>query len=243
MTALKLITLNIEGDNHLDRVIPFLKKEDADAVCLQEVFQADTKLFEKELGMKSVFAPMMNNFRKKWYDMAPRGFWGIAIFSKYNFQKNNSYNYFGSALNIPEPSDDPNCVNRVLLTADIEKDKQKFTIAATHFIWSVNGTSTPLQMKGLDGLFAALDQVGDCVLCGDFNAPRGLETYRRIAQKFKDNIPPEVVSTLDANLHKVKNLKYVVDYIFSSPSYEVNDVKVAGGVSDHKAIVANVLAI
>jgi exonuclease III len=58
-TSIKLITLNIEGDRHLDRVIPFLQKENAHVVCLQEVLQSNVELLKKELQMFGEYEPTL----------------------------------------------------------------------------------------------------------------------------------------------------------------------------------------
>lgn len=82
----------------------------------------------------------------------------------------------------------------------------------------------------------------ELVLAGDFNIPRGNKVYKQVTKLFKDNIPAEVESTIDPDLHyrntkQAGTLKLVVDYVFSTPKYLVSDVKVTPGVSDHCAIV------
>jgi hypothetical protein len=55
-----------------------------------------------------------------------------------------------------------------------------------------------------------------------------------------DHLPANVTSTLDPQFHRAKGLEYVVDTIFSTPEYEVTEVRVLNGISDHKGIVARV---
>jgi hypothetical protein len=61
-----------------------------------------------------------------------------------------------------------------------------------------------------------------------------------MASVMKDNIPPEVTTTLDQEIHGVKGLQFVVDGMFSQPPYVVNNVRVVTGVSDHCALVGEV---
>ena len=76
------------------------------------------------------------------------------------------------------------------------------------------------------------------VLAGDFNIPRGNANYQKMVARYHDNVPPGVVTTIDWDLHKAKGegkpkIEVVVDYIWSTPSYLVKDVRVVSGVSDH----------
>lgn len=235
---IKLIDINIEGDKHLQKVLSFLKKERPDIVCLQEVFQDDIPLFEKELKMKRYFSGMMYVRNKTLFCISPRGLMGVLILTKIvptNF--GNAY-YVGSINNIPDFIDQyHNSNNRVIQWVEIIINQQKFTIANTHFTWSREGKTSSLQRKNLKKLFQILNQIEPCILCGDFNAPRGWEIYNSLIKRFKDNIPPEITTTIDADIHIAGDLQKVVDYIFSSPQYQVNDVKVIGGLSDHKAVM------
>ena len=50
--------------------------------------------------------------------------------------------------------------------------------------------------------------------CGDMNVPRGNETFNRLAEKYKDNIPLEYKTSIDQNLHRVKGLQVMVDGLY-----------------------------
>ncbi len=54
---MKLININIEGDKHFDRVIPFIERELPDVLCLQEVFKGDLIRFS-DAGYFSHFLPI-----------------------------------------------------------------------------------------------------------------------------------------------------------------------------------------
>lgn len=53
---MKLISLNIEGDKHLDKIIKFLEKEKADVFCFSEIFEEDIKHIKPLVDMPYVFA-------------------------------------------------------------------------------------------------------------------------------------------------------------------------------------------
>jgi len=49
----KLISLNIEGDKHLDdKILPFFDKEKPDVLCLQEVFAKDIQKICQRTGLE-----------------------------------------------------------------------------------------------------------------------------------------------------------------------------------------------
>ena len=237
---IKLISLNIEGDNHLDKAVNFLKREKADVVCLQEVFQRDVPLLEQSLEMYGEYAPSMLVREENDSRLSPRGSWGLLFLSRDRPVEINRYYYVGSEDDLPVyANDDPNSNNRILLVGKVIRTGQDFTIATTHFTWSDKGQVTEEQRMDLFALFNAFTEkyITECVFCGDFNAPRGGEIFSEISKRFKDNIPADILTTLDPDLHKFKNLQWVVDGFFSTPKYIISDVRVVDGVSDHKAIV------
>jgi endonuclease/exonuclease/phosphatase family metal-dependent hydrolase len=136
----------------------------------------------------------------------------------------------------------PNSPNRGLIIIKVEKQKKEFQIATTHFTWSRNGDSNKTQLKSLDRMLSLLD-LNNIVLCGDFNAPRGRKTWIILSSKLNDNIPENIKTTIDANIHRAGDLHLVVDGLFTSNNYKASDVRVVSGVSDHCAIAANISLI
>lgn len=92
-------------------------------------------------------------------------------------------------------------------------------------------------------LLKFLSEIPEFILCGDFNAPRGGIIFDTIASKYKDNIPSEINTTIDKNLHKAGDLKLVVDGLFTTPSYQITSIKIIDSLSDHCAILANIRAV
>lgn len=235
---LKLITVNIEGDNHLDRVMKFLQDEQPDVVCMQEVFADDVPMFQEKLQMEGVFAPLARVERDaKVTRLLPRGGWGLCILSRFPLTNVQKEYYAGTKDHTPELFLDPNNVNRMLLSVTVVKGEQEFCIGTTHFTWTSGGQTTDLQREHVQKLLEIVAQKKDLILCGDFNAPRGNEIFDRIASRLKDNIPSDITTTLDQKLHKVSGLMFVIDGMFTTPEYTVSDVRVIEGVSDHMPVV------
>ncbi len=237
---MKLISLNIEGDKHLDRCIPFLRQESADVVCLQEVFEADLDTIRKGLGMRFEFVPILQ-INDSFNGKSAKGDWGIALFFK-ELPHTVTHTYYANdtstkgVLPVWDGRSDDIWKQAVIL-ATFESG---ITIATTHFAWSPKGTSTEYQRAYMKDLINVLSSERDVVLCGDLNAPRGRATWQMLADIYTDNIPPDVTTTLDQNLHEVSGLQYVVDAMFTGGHCVATDVQVIDGVSDHMAIVARI---
>jgi exonuclease III len=233
---LKIITLNIEGRKHLDKVIPFLKKEKPDVICLQEVFKKDLNLFKKELNIKGKFFPMSDRSKINKHYNQFFGVWGIIILTNLKNTGFKKFYYVGKG-NTPQFknnfSDD-----RVLGYVKVTKNLKVYNIGTTHFYFTPDGQADQEQRKATKKLLTYLKKYNDFILLGDFNAPRGREIYSEFNKYFKDNLSKNVTSTIDKKYHKVKTLKLVVDTIFSKGNYKVKKVYLKDGLSDHKAIIA-----
>jgi endonuclease/exonuclease/phosphatase family metal-dependent hydrolase len=160
------------------------------------------------------------------------------VLSRFPFNHTQTFYYFGNPDAIPVfVGGEFNIANKMLLKVVVSKDNRQFTVISTHFTWSPGGTVTQLQKDHMQKVLSFLQKEQEFILCGDFNTPRGNELYGLLATQYRDNIPPDIDTTVDPNLHRVKYLKYVVDGMFSTPGYLFQSVRVRAGVSDHKAIV------
>ena len=246
LLPMKLISVNIEFDKHYDTVLPFLKKENPDVICLQEVVEGDFEMFKKELGMDGMYKPI-DFIYSPLYDGPKDIRQGEAVFAKNIIRTDFNY-YIGSEQNVMRSFDeyfagDEGRENNVLLSVTTaDQSGKEFTFATTHFTLTKFGESTPHQLANLEKLFDALTSYPEIVLCGDMNAPRGNETFTRLAKKYKDNIPAQYDTSIDSNLHRTKNkdLKLMVDGLFTTPKYVATNVQLVDGVSDHMAIVADI---
>ncbi len=245
--SLKIVSLNIEQDKHLDRVIPFLKKQNPDVILLQEVLEKDITLFENALGMNSVFTGMRSVFTLLTVlirnNEASR--LGLLTLSNLPLLKNDNAYYRGNGANIPNIQEGDlkkiiETMPRAIQVTEFVKENKHYCLINTHFTWSPNGQPNPEQHLDLDILLKLLSEIPQFILCGDFNTPRGTVIFDTIASKYKDNIPSEISTTIDQNLHKARNLNLVVDGLFTTPQYQVNSIKIIDGLSDHCAIVAEI---
>ncbi len=240
--ALSLISLNIERDKHFDRFLPFLKSRNPDVVCFQELLKGDIPRITDALGGSMFHAPFF-----LYEQEGERHQWGAGIWSRLPPSATRARQYAGNedeGLRVFR-EDDPlqaryDAHRDLLLEADIEKDGETYRILTTHFIWTPDGEANDAQRDAATRLLALLEDSGEFVLCGDMNAPRGKEIFSRFASVLTDNIPPKFERSLDPELHRAGHLEFMVDALFTTPSYSASNVSLEFGVSDHAAIVATV---
>jgi endonuclease/exonuclease/phosphatase family metal-dependent hydrolase len=238
--ALKLISLNIERSKHLDLVENFLHTQMPDVACLQEVMEYDLERLSNALSTTQyAYEPVAMRPQEN-----PPGAIGLAIFSKLPMQNIRKDYYVGEPGvlrdNIQADPATYNNMNRLVFSCEIEHGDNLFRIATTHFRWTPDGAADDGQRKDIAALFRVLEPLGEFVLAGDFNAPRGGEIFALLADRYKDNVPAKYKTSIDGSLHRSGPLPHMVDGIFSTPGHTVADVEMICGVSDHCALRANI---
>ncbi|MDO8503264.1 MAG: endonuclease/exonuclease/phosphatase family protein [bacterium] len=251
--GIKVVSLNAEGDKHLDKIPGFLRAINPDVVMLQESFHRDWHDLARAFGMRFVFSPM-RYYPRSWSDPVVNnelGLWGLTTMSKLGFSNVQSFHYVEDRLPFTPIHQSlgtgvADRLRRSLLVTEVNKNGELFRLAHNHFTWTPdaeNGTEpSSFQKQDLQILLRFLRQFPDIILCGDFNTPRGKEIFSTLSQVYKDNIPPRVKTTIDGKLHKSgRQIQLVIDGFFTTPGYRVDDVRVIDGVSDHCAIIATVI--
>ena len=246
---MKFASINIETNLHYDTLFSFLEKEKPEVICMQEVIEDDLPFLKEKIGMPYVFTVCNYwDYDNKRYNNIYGKRYGLAIFSK-NILENKAHYYFGNEENTKVSFEEylpnrENLRNFPFLYALVKgEDGKKYQIVTTHFPVTKHGESSPYQLQMLEPFFEGLGTIGDFVLCGDFNAPRGNETFTRIANRYKDNIPEHYKTSIDNNIHNAENIiMFVVDGLFTTDKYKAENVKLVDGVSDHMAVVAEIIS-
>lgn len=237
--GIKLVSVNIEMNRHLDAVLSFLTKERPDVVCFQELLQRDVEHFARVLGLRARFEPMAT-LKSPMFEKELQGSpFGLAILSRYPAAYDVEY-YAGNNTSLPSLVEGYEG-NKFFLRATFEKDNKVYRAGTTHFTWTQDGNASDEQRRDIDAFLTILDACPDLFFCGDFNAPRGGEIWGKLAERYTDNIPAAYRSSLDPVLHRAGHLKHVVDGLFSTPEYRVSAVRLVEGVSDHKAVVGTIM--
>lgn len=235
-TSFEVATLNTEGGRHHDLVTEFLATRSLDVVFLQEVNCADLVAFS-ELGYYCYFAPTTLVQRSGTNEARPQG---VAVLSRSALRDIRRHYYFTGNRKPGElliaGNRDPNKIQKVILSGVMPDTGIR--VGTTHFTWSANGEANDDQLRDVESLLLCLSHVEEpLVWGGDMNAPRGGVIADRVSQYFLSAVPEDITSTIDPNLHCVKGLQLVVDYLFSSHHTYVDGVTAADGISDHIALI------
>lgn len=240
--ASKLISLNIEGKRHLDKVQAFLARERAQIVCLMEVCEEDVPRLAGEEYPYHSFAQndVLGNNRHAPQVLKPVG---VAILAKEKIEGVEQI-YCGAPIRTQILPKGSGTHAPIVLLANIWVAGTQYTVGAVHFTWTPSGEASDEQKKDVSTLIERLSGK-ELILAGDFNIPRGNEAYKQVTSIYRDNVPTEVHSTIDPDLHYANQeergkLALVVDYIFSTKGYRVDKVRVEAGVSDHCALVCTI---
>ena len=239
--GLKLVSINIELNKHLDEVASFLSREQPDVACLQEMVESDMPRFQKALGLPGRFEPMgfprLPHHLQMGLGEHP---FGIAMFSRFPAQFEVLY-YHGTPDVVPSFTAAPFAVNRMFLHASVTAEGKAYSLGTTHLTWTEGGEANERQRQATKLFLSVFKRFPNIVFCGDVSAPRGKEIWSMFSARYKDNIPLEYDSSLDPNLHRLKDhKKFVVDGLFSTPEYVCHDTKLVEGISDHMAIVSQI---
>jgi endonuclease/exonuclease/phosphatase family metal-dependent hydrolase len=234
LNTFTILTLNIERRKHLERIIPFLEEQKPDVICHQEIFDDTFQELKQRLQYHGVFSPRVEYVDEPGVD-------GTAILSRFPIKNYRIENY--DQFTTPLAQFKNHLKGRPLgklLTADIEIGSKLITVGNVHFTWSFGGEVIDEQLVNAEHLLTLLDQYKEIVLCGDFNTPRGKSIYTALKERYTDNIPAELETTIDPNLHRAGALQYVVDGLFTTPNYQASDVRIHKDISDHFGISATI---
>lgn len=241
--SMKMLSVNIEGQKHLDKIKALLLSEKADVVCLAECFPDTIEYISSGKYRYQLFTAtyMVDQDKENKLIASNTRRWGEAILSKYPIT-NTQVTYLSmdsyGVSNLPTHGTDNHIP--ALLLANVKINGETYRLGTVHLTWTPKATMTKRQRINVLELLELVKNQ-ELVLAGDFNIPRGNPMYKKLLTKYRDNIPMNVVTTLDPDLHyrntkQPGTLKLVVDYVFSTPKYLVSDVRVVSGVSDHCAL-------
>jgi endonuclease/exonuclease/phosphatase family metal-dependent hydrolase len=259
-----LLHLNIERNKHLDAVFKLLKEKNPDIVCLEEVFSKDAEKIASQFVYNYLYSPLFIFKNKEEEDQLGSAI--FSKFPIINIQKNYYGDIKIDGLitvTIEEEVESTKTKERIenrfeynytLLSGLIQlNEKNNVTVCTTHF--PVTDHQSPshedhdfMNIKKIDEIersrifFENLVNTihsfeNPIIFTADLNNPRGEYIYDSLTHELVDQVPADLKSSLDPNLHRVKNLNLMVDTIMTTPDIKVKSFEVIEGVSDHKAFL------
>lgn len=249
--VIRVATLNTEGGQggpHRKSIVGFLHRENPTILAAQEVFAPDTSWLGQ--NWSSPAATFLPNFEVA-VPLSPRipeiGLFGIALISALPPIEQSQHYFTNEAFpGRPYVSEDYYPTSRGVLTVTYAVGNRQLCVATTHFTWSQDGSNTPEQWDDWSRLSKIFTQVNPDVILGDFNVPRGTDLAKTIERTCGSQLHQTIQTTMDHQLHKDPCLPpRVVDYIFIPKNSQVrmvpNSLRVCSGVSDHCAIVCDIV--
>lgn len=238
--SLTLFSLNIEADRHLEAVGDYLRTRSPDVVHLQEVYKIHAEAWAREFGYHLVFSPHVD-FNVHEHIYKPLGQWGIATLTKIKPSHVQTDYYSEPPIIIPHEFMKVKKHPRSLIIVHLaDPSGQSYVFGNTHFTWAMPDVAARDQAPDFTRFQTLLRPHSSIVFSGDFNAPRETMVYRTLSNQYRSWIPDSVDSTLDPELFRKPELKLVVDHLFSTPDYELTNVSVLTGLSDHCGLSATV---
>lgn len=245
--VIKLVTLNVwNGGKLFDKLLLFLKQQDADILVLQEVYNGKDSalqqrfrsfdIFRRELGFQhAIFAPIAEDISSGVNQDV-----GNATYTKFPIKLHNTswFDLPYGPFNLANSTDFTKYPSGLLHTA-IQIDNTTIDVFNVHGIWGFDGKDNKRRLKMGKTIIEKIKDKKNVVLAGDFNVTPNTETIKNI-EKYLDNVfKDEFVSTF--NMRYKDNPGYateVVDMIFVSPLIEVvKQYCPDDDVSDHKPLV------
>ena len=254
--ALNILTLNV-GRMLQERTRGYLSAlTGPDVLLLQDLPYRDLSLLEYYPHV--VFAPMTNHFingvravvgvavasRYFLTDVMHHTTWGDGLLKDLQGINDKNQRHLGAKSDVlVETSED-----RVVICAKVVKGLEEYDVATTHGMWVRDGIVNDVQRHSTKLLRGALakevSRRGGLVFAADMNMARGGEIYRMLGETLRDEMPPEIENTLDPDHPYVKRGgKVVTDYVMTANRrtiYQVADVSLHPGVSDHCAVSATI---
>lgn len=243
--SIKLITLNVWKGVLLPALVSFFRKEAADLLCLQEVFDGPRSLpdrfrahsiLARELGYPySAFAA------ECLYDLEMgRIPHGNAIYSRFPLTEEETIFY-----DVPfrdDYVDSPGNYEfhpRNLQHVRLDGGGVTLDVFNTHGIYGLTGKDNQRRLRMSRMIVHAIKGKARLILAGDFNLPPDTQTIRNIEKHFRNVFQDALVTTFNMKRKEDPDYgKVVVDMIFTSRNIRIlrrSSPKV--DISDHLPLV------
>lgn len=268
-TALKVLSYNVrlfdiyalkEDPSHANRdsIFAFLKREQADVVCMQEFYYQDHTVGFPSVDTFNTLLQAAHSHNRMSFSPGFRNYFGVAIYSKdpmitkgqVDFEENGPQtNNFCIFADIVRDQDTFRVYNAHLQSIKFQQDD--YALFGDRAMTGNARSNIPILLKKLHRASCIrADQAKKVVehmeqspypviLCGDFNAPPMSYTYNRFNNVFTDAFRNSSYGWGSTYAGKVPAGR--IDYIFHSEKLESGDFQIQKGVfSDHRAISCRV---
>lgn len=245
---IKIICLNLwEGGILIENIIDFLKKENADILMLQEVFNATTAEFPTQYHSIEILNERLNyeyySFAPAVIDKVAEGevINGNAIFSKHPINP-KSVRFFDEPFRVriaKDPKEFPT-TPRNLQHVSVVLPTAELNLFNFQGVWDMDGGKySPKRQKMGEVIAAAIKNVPNVVLAGDTNATPDNRVIADISTKLKNVFDGELTTTFNMRQKTIPSYATaVVDMMFVSENLQVVEHSCPDiDISDHLPLI------
>lgn len=231
----------------MEEILAFLKREDADVVFMQEVYDGHDKAWERKFRSMDVLRDELHypyeHFAPAFLERIEFGKveQGNAILSRLPILESQVYAYdqpYGEREDKPEYYES---TPRNLQRVGVDLGGRTIQVFNTQGVWGKDGDDNERRLVMAKTIVDAIEPYDSVVLAGDFNVQEKTKTIGLIEEHLV-NVFKEDGRTTSFNMRHKTNPGYataVVDMLFASPSVRVLEHRQCeDDVSDHFTLTA-----
>lgn len=231
--TIKLLTFNLwNGGRLLDNALEFLKAQDADIVCLQEVYNGTDPKLEPRLRTMEILRQELPGyeayeFAEAMIDQFPEEgdiLSGSAVLSKFPVTARDLV-FFNEKFHA-RPADDPatfGTLPRTLQHVELDTPAGRLQVFNIHGVWDLEGSKLTERRRNMrDAVLKAIEGRQNVILAGDTNATPDNPAIKAIEEHLTNPFAGELKTTF--NMQQKDNPGYAsaaVDMILVSPDIKV----------------------
>lgn len=234
------------GGKIFDPLLSFLKKENADIVALQEVYDGHDPHAEKRFRTLDI---LKKELRYPYHAFAPSMIdtlenrnipWGNAVLSKFPIAASEAIFFdvpFGLGKTTLETAE---MQPRNMLHATLRTPAGELHVFSIHGIWGTDGEDNPRRLAMSKTILKHVKNKPNVILSGDFNVREKTKTIALLEKNLTSVFKNEFVTTFNLR-HKTdpKFARAVIDFLFVSPDVTVTSHHTPPvDVSDHIPLLA-----
>lgn len=247
---MKIIQINawLSGLHH--QLLDFINEQNPDIICAQEIYSSNLKIgIEKEKYM--LFEALKDclgygYFSPTWsFDyLGQKIHHGNAILSRLPIKNKNTTFTNGEYCDLSSKIN-PKFTNiRNIQSCELNINNRQLLIVNHHGYHELNSNGSEKSIKSMEQVIKHINAsyAGNkpLIFCGDLNLNPDSKPIKLFesSTNFKNLVVERKIKTTLSDMFRIKNLKVVCDYIFTSNDVKVIDFYVSPKVvSDHKALI------
>lgn len=231
----------------MEEILAFLKRENADVVLMQEVYDGHDEAWERKFRSMDVLREELRypygHFAPAFLERTDFGKveQGNAILSKFPILESETTSYDQPYSEREDKPEYYESTPRNLQRSAVDLGGRVLQVFNTQGVWGKDGNDTDRRLAMAKTFVEAVTPYDDAILAGDFNMQEKTKAIEMIEARLV-NVFKEDARVTSFNMRHKSNPGYataVVDMLFASPSVSVLEHRQCeDNVSDHLALTA-----